>query len=491
MRIHLPTLAISAFVACLAAAAPARAAGDVTLEFTGRYECQKTYIDHLVGVEVVLDHFALVSSYDGLVVIDLAAQPVSGASVFVSRLRGFDAYSTRAADNGHVYINLRRGGVGIARLNPITKKLTWRGEFSEPDVFFERMQVVGDRLYVAAHAYGIRIYDLAEPAAPVLVGALTEGFVDAFAVDVAGDTLYVADGAGGLKIVDISDETTPRIVAGETVATAVGTAEDVLVIDDRVYVAGGGAGVLVYERDDLASRAVFDTPICARSLARQGGRLGVADIGGLVVFDMHADGTLAPAAREFASRRGENGTDSNLVRLWHGVSAWGDDRLVTAGWDTVDIFRIVEPGQGTQPDITASRQRLHLPPAGGVETVTITNDGAGALHVTDISTTAPTFGVAPASAVLAPGAALDVTITYEGGQPGEAQVLIASDDPDDPLLPIQVLGATPYVDLGEPAPGFVLDAWTFDHATREFSSQPFSLEAHAGRLVFLHVFAPW
>jgi len=493
MPLHLPrsTPAIAALAGLLTASSMLHATGDLALEFTGRYVCQRLYIDHLVGVEVVLDHYAIVSSYDGLVVIDLAQQPIEGASVFVSRLRGFDAYSTRTGDNDHVYINLRRGGVGIARLNPLSGKLTWRGEVSEPGVFFEKMKVVGDRLYVAAHAYGIRIYDLSEPAAPALVGSLEEGFIDAFAIDVAGATAYVADGAGGLKVVDLSDETEPRIVTGETVATAVGTAEDVAVIGDHVYVAGGGAGVLVYEGGDPATRVVYDTPICARTLARQGDRLAVADIGGLEVFEMHADGGLTLVARESASRRGENGTDSNLVRLWHGVSAWGADRLVTAGWDTVDIFQLVDRAVGTQPDITPSRQRLHFPPAGGAETITIRNDGAGILHVTDISTTEPTFGVAPSAAVLAPGEALELSITYAGGQPGGGQVLLASDDPDDPLLPIQVFGATQYVDLGEQAPDFLLDAWMFDHPTRAFSSRAFSLAAHAGRLVFLHVFAPW
>lgn len=66
----------------------------------------------------------------------------------------------------------------------------------------------GGHAYVAAHARGVHIVDVADPARPRLVGtAATAGA--AYDVAVVGDRLYVAAWSAGLEVHDISDPAAP------------------------------------------------------------------------------------------------------------------------------------------------------------------------------------------------------------------------------------------------------------------------------------------
>ncbi|MHC4063936.1 MAG: LVIVD repeat-containing protein [Planctomycetota bacterium] len=458
-------------------------AQDVRLKYLAHYD---PVSKEVLGVENVLDHHALISSAGALTLVDLNELQPGGAQKFIDSLMLPSVSSYTRAD-GYVYVNLRLGGLAVVRLNPLTMELSVLQEIDEPDVIFERMAIVGDRLYVAAHAYGLRIFDITDPALPALVGSLPSGFDDAFAVAVSGNTAYVADGAGGLKIVDITVEAAPRILEGENPESAAGTSQDVMVIDDHVYVAAGGAGVAVYDPGTVAGRTVYDTPVAAQQLARVGSYLAIADLGGVQVFAIETDGSLTPAASELAMRRMRD-TGAYTTRLWHGVSAWGENRILAADWDSMDVYELVDPSSDDQADVTASTQRLRFAPAGGTKVVRINNDGSGTLNMTSISSTEPTFGVQPGSGTLLPGEFLDLTITYAGGDPGEALVLIDSNDADESPLPIQVFGETIHLDPGEPAVPFTLEAWTYDHSTQEFQHSPFELAAHAGRIVYFHVY---
>jgi hypothetical protein len=480
------------FVVVLAACS-AVWAQDIRLKYVGRYDAFGVGAKEAVGVEQVLDHYALVSSVGALTLVDLDALPVEGTQDSVDVMDGppnFSTYSTSTRADGYVYINLRLGGLAVAFLDPLELTLTYLGEITEPGVFFERMAIAGDRLYVAAHAYGLRIYDITDPEHPTLAGSLNTGLDDAFAVAVSGTTVYVADGAGGLKIVDVTDETDPQIVEGENPSSATGTAMDVMVIDDHVYVAAGGAGVAVYDLGSVAGRTLYDTPVSAEELACVGDYLAVVDLGGLEVFAIEPDGSLTPAASELAMRRMRTET-AVTTRLWHGVSAWGNNRVLAANWAGMDVYELVDPSSDDQADVTASTQRIRFSPEGGSEVVRVSNDGSGPLEMTNIYSTEVTFDVQPGSGTLQPGESLDLAITYAGGVPGTALIKIDSNDPDENPLPIQVFGETEHLDPGEPAIPFTLDAWTYDHDTQEFAQSLFDLAAQAGRVVYFHVYVAW
>jgi peptidoglycan/xylan/chitin deacetylase (PgdA/CDA1 family) len=70
---------------------------------------------------------------------------------------------------------------------------------------------IGHTTYVAAGAAGLQIYDVTDPADPVLLGTCDTRGV-ASDVSVKGDYAYVADGAAGLEVVDVSDPAAPLLV---------------------------------------------------------------------------------------------------------------------------------------------------------------------------------------------------------------------------------------------------------------------------------------
>ncbi len=476
------SVAVIFFVNAISAADPVR------LKYLQRYDHG---IDiepkHVMSARVVLDHYALISSYKVLCLIDLEVPPpLTGCH---SLLREMDATTTTPGPDGYLYVNLRNGGFAVVYLDASSLSLTLVDEFSEPDVFFDKMFVAGDRLYVTAHSYGIRIYDIANPAVPSLIGSLATGFDDAFDIAVMGNTAYVADGAGGLKIVDLADETAPVIIDGEDPTSAAGTSEAVTITNGHVYVAAGGAGVAVYDLGDLSSRTLYNTPVCAKNLARVGNYLAVADIGGVQIFGLEADGSLTPVTSESAMFRYP--VDRVSLRLWHGVGAWGSDRLLVSDWDTLDVYELVDPATETQPDITPSTQRIRFAFDGGATVARMTNDGSGPLTISSIYSSHTAISVQPNSAVLQPGQFVDLSIEYSGTEPASGLILVESDDPDEDPLPIQVYGETPYLDPGEPAIPFTLETWTMDHETKRFTYGTFDLQAHAGRIVYFHVFAVW
>lgn len=70
---------------------------------------------------------------------------------------------------------------------------------------------MGGYAYVATGEGGLRVVDIANPAAPVEVGALdTPG--SAVDVELMGNHAYVADGVGGLRVVDVAKPAAPAEV---------------------------------------------------------------------------------------------------------------------------------------------------------------------------------------------------------------------------------------------------------------------------------------
>lgn len=103
--------------------------------------------------------------------------------------------------------------------------------------------VVGSYAYVAAGGGGLRIYDLRNPALPVLVGSLdTDG--EAQGVFVSGRYAYVADGPNGLVIVSVSVATSPYFVSRHGTA---GSAAAVWVSGTLAYVAAATGGMEIVD----------------------------------------------------------------------------------------------------------------------------------------------------------------------------------------------------------------------------------------------------
>ncbi|GAI47314.1 unnamed protein product, partial [marine sediment metagenome] len=92
--------------------------------------------------------------------------------------------------------------------------------------------VIDTLLYIAIGPYGLWIYNVANPYAPVRLGTCdTE---DAIGVAVSGNYAYVADYDSGLVIIDISQPSVPVKVGSLYMG---GCARDVAVLDTFAYVA--------------------------------------------------------------------------------------------------------------------------------------------------------------------------------------------------------------------------------------------------------------
>ena len=65
----------------------------VRLHYLARYDHQEGFPDHIMGVEAIGDHYALVSSNLALTLVDLEALPPGGTQSYVYRLGGVDGAS--------------------------------------------------------------------------------------------------------------------------------------------------------------------------------------------------------------------------------------------------------------------------------------------------------------------------------------------------------------------------------------------------------------
>jgi len=174
---------------------------EMTLEYLSRYK-HKAYRDsrpltpdHICSALYIGNNRALVVSNVGLALVDLAQLTPAGQSNYIYRLAPINARNAYLYNDNYVYVNTHYGrgesmngkiGFTIARIDGDV--LTKIAEIEEPDILYEKMCIFGEYLYVAAHSHGIRIYSLANPEAPVLVGFLETGFDDAFDIAVYGNT---------------------------------------------------------------------------------------------------------------------------------------------------------------------------------------------------------------------------------------------------------------------------------------------------------------
>lgn len=491
MRRTLVVCAVAVSSAMTAVPSQTTSPPEIVLEYRSRYLCQTAEPDHLLTALAVSGGRALVAGNRGLTLIDLAGLPAAGTREYLFRLTGLNARNLYALGAEHIVVNLNRGesqsspGFAVVRLDG--NHLVHVRTVDEPATLYEKMCVEGSMLYVAAHAKGLRIYSVADPTRPVLVGRLDSGLVDAFSVAVSGTTAYVADGAGGLKMVDVSDPAHPVLIGGEDLGSALGTSEDVTTRDGQVYVAAGGAGLACYADGEVRRRTLVPVGACAEDLAWVGEHLAVATTDGVTLVAVGGAGGARVVGRETTARR-DNGT----LRLCEGVAGTSDGLLLAADWNYLDVYRPTTAASASQPDIESTVQRIRFGPAGGTEQVTLTNNGSSALVVSSVMSSAAGFAADWHGGTLQPGEAVSFAVSYDGSPtPGSGVIRIASNDPDEDPLPIQVFGATEYLDPGEPVPDFVLPGYRRDPGTGKLAASTFRLSEHRGKVVWFQVYGYW
>jgi hypothetical protein len=212
-----------------------------------------------------------------------------------------------------------------------------------------------------------------------------------------------------------------------------------------------------------------------------------SDFHGFHVYDVALDGALTRIAGEVAHRRFGTGK----FRSCEGIDARADGTIICGNFNYADVYRLLPAGAAGQGDLDVSPPRIRLRPEGGAAPVTVSNDGDAPVTVTDVTANLPSFTCDWTGGVIEPGQAVTFTITYDGNPAqGIGLILLASDDPDENPLPIQVFGATNHPDPGELAPDFTLPYYTRDE-NGIWSSVPYTLSDRRGRVVWLSVYGTW
>jgi len=296
--------------------------------------------------------------------------------------------------------------------------------------------------------------------------------------------------------VDVTDKTDPFFVEGETKATAVGTAQAVLYKNNRVYVTLGDKGVAAYNTDNLSSRTIYETGTMAEDLSFVGTEhIAVTTYSALKVYKIGTGTNLDLACTEQIYRLGAGG-GPNTIRAAMGLGATDDSRILVASWNWVEVYQLKEFSQSTQPDINCSDQRIRFAPTGGSTEITLVNNGQGLLQISSVEaedTGSPFTTDFSGTMNLAPGQSRNVTITYTPSFSGEDKdnILVYSNDPDEDPACIQVRGRTNDLDPGEEAVDFTLDTFQYNSDTGLFDIDTFTLSEHAGKVIWLGVFASW
>jgi len=460
----------------------------MTLYYQGRYNCQSGQVDHLLTALQVGPNRAIIAGYEALALVDPTALPVGGTQSYICRITGLNARNLYQTGN-YIFVNLHSFGTtgiygfAVVRLNGDV--LEYVKTVYEYGIFYEKMCIVGNYLYIACHSNGICVYNIADATHPTKIGALTTGFTDAFDITVSGTTAYVADGAGGLKIVDVADPTHPVLLSGENVQSGVGTYEAITAKDGKVYACAGYGGLAVYDGTNLASRRLIPTGGFAEDLCWVGNYLAVSTYPGPVVFDVSGTDPVIVAS-EKSLRRGSNAT----LRINCGIGAADGSRLMVANWNYVDVYLWRLASQTAQSDINCTTDRIRFNLNGGTTSVTISNNGTAALNVGTITSSATSFTTDfSGNIVLQPGESRSFNISYNGGY-GTGTIRIPSNDPDENPMPIQVFGNTSYLDPGEPAVDFTMPVLYKDD-TGQFQQGSFTLSDKRGKVVWYSVYGTW
>jgi hypothetical protein len=197
-------------------------------------------------------------------------------------------------DNEIIYLNLKNA-TGAELGIPTTVPLTIVDEDTVPDLFkvghwgsgnYYDVAVAGNYVYVAAGTTGLEIFDISDPANPVMVGRC-DTLGEAKGVALSGNYAYVADYYDGLQIIDISNPANPVAVGHYDTE---GEAEGVALSGNYAYVADGSSGLQIIDISNPANPVAvghYDTSKHAEDVALSGNYAYVSlNSNGLQIIDI-------------------------------------------------------------------------------------------------------------------------------------------------------------------------------------------------------------
>jgi hypothetical protein len=260
---------------------------------------------------------------------------------------------TTEEDNEIIYLNLKNATnaeLGI----PTTVPLTIVDEDTVPDLFkvghwgsdtYQDVVVVGNYAYVAAETTGLEIFDISDPANPVMVGHYdTKG--EAYGVALSGNYAYVAAFSGGLQIIDISNPANP-VAVGRYYTS--GYAFGVALSGNYAYMADYHKGLQIIDISNPANPVAvgrYNTGGHALSVALDGNYIYVADGGNqleILRFNPPQPGTLQFSAASFTVMENDTSLEISVTRTAGSKGTVSVQYRITGGTATVGTDYTMTP----------------------------------------------------------------------------------------------------------------------------------------------------
>lgn len=329
------------------------------------------------------------------------------------------------------------------------------------------------RLYAAAEQSGVYAYGL-ESGQLVEQARFSDAQSDARAVASVGSTLTVAEGRTGVRVYTMTGD---ALVASAPVAVT-GTAVEVEMQGATAYVATL-EGIAQIDTADPASPRMMgltQSPGTAMAMTVTDQALWVSDWTALRAFDLN---TLAYAADETLV----NDIPTLLDRTATVIEDEG--RVFVAHWTGLRTYAPCTPNAPSLwPEVGRMEFNNIVVNEPKTRVLTLRNLGNQPLRVNALSTDHSMFTVDEAGFDIPAGGAtpIEITFTPTNESPAQGNLIISSNDPDEPDRQISISGNIPRAVLGSKVEPF------HDVDTNGQAWRPKDLE---GKVAVLAYFAFW
>ena len=313
----------------------------------------------------------------------------------------------------------------------------------------EGIAVRGSKLFVASHERGLVVLETAGGKGAVLGSA--EEFKAAWSVDVAGNFAYVADATGRLGIIDVRNPSRLLVRANMELG---GSAQSVVVRGNLAYVAAGASGLIIVDvKDPAAPKVVSETRTSGSALqvSVDGDRAFVANWGDARIYDISDPSTPHLIAAEVVKT--EEGSSRVL-----GMSGRGDVAFV-GEWTGMHAYRLFDRRRAPHATVNKAMLSFGRTPAGTEKrlNVALSNEGSAALTIASAAIVSVGSGFeleTPPQKTIEPGgfASLSVVFKPEAGSPKGAELVISTNDPDEPELRVVLAGNQEGLAVGDKFP---------------------------------------
>jgi hypothetical protein len=121
----------------------------------------------------------------------------------------------------------------------------------EETIYARDVYVTGNKAYIADDTWGLKVVDITEPDAPVLLGEL-DPHSNLQEIYVRDNYAYMVGGHPGLIVIDVSNPAAP-VMAGSYRTPENYTSQDLFIVDQYAYIAYDSAGLHVVDISDPTS----------------------------------------------------------------------------------------------------------------------------------------------------------------------------------------------------------------------------------------------